>query len=132
MSGTFTFSKEEKLCSRKLIDELFLKGKSRTQGCLRMVYMPVEENTITSPVQILITAPKKRFRRAVQRNLLKRRIREAYRLNKALLLEPVLTKQKKYVLAVLYAHSEMLSYSEIEADLKRLLGYLGKRVAEGL
>jgi ribonuclease P protein component len=128
MSGLFSFPKEEKLCSRKLIDELFLTGKSRSHGCLRMVYMPVDESVIESRVQLLITAPKKRFRRAVKRNLLKRRMREAYRLNKNILIESLERKSKKYVIAILYAHSEVLPFAGIESDLIKLLEYLAHRI----
>ncbi len=76
-----TFSKEERLCSRKYLDLLFKNGSSFLLYPLRVSYLVVEE-TPNFPVQVVINVPKKRYKRAVDRNLLKRRIREAYRLQK--------------------------------------------------
>jgi len=83
----YTFPKEEHLCRKKLIDELFSK-QSSSFGVypLRIVWMRSEEKT-AAPPQVLISVSKRGFKRAVDRNRLKRLIREAYRLNKYRLLE---------------------------------------------
>lgn len=83
----FTFPKEEHLCRKKLIDELFSK-QSASFGVypLRIVWVKSEAPT-TAPPQVLISVSKRGFKRAVDRNRLKRLIREAYRLNKYRLLE---------------------------------------------
>jgi ribonuclease P protein component len=75
------FNKEERLCSRKFLDLLFKNGSSFLLYPFRISYLIVEE-TAAYPVQVVINVPKKRYKHAVDRNLLKRRIREAYRLQK--------------------------------------------------
>ena len=81
------FPKEEHLCRKKLIDELFGKrGSSFGIYPLRLVWLPAAAPT-TAPPQVLISVSKRTFKRAVDRNRLKRLIREAYRLNKFRLLE---------------------------------------------
>ncbi len=83
----YTFPKEEHLCRKKLIEELFSK-QSSSFGVypLRLVWVPSVAPT-TAPPQVLISVSKRTFKRAVDRNRLKRLIREAYRLNKYRLLE---------------------------------------------
>lgn len=77
-----TLPKEERLCSRKALDELFAGGhRSLSAFPLRAVFMPTEE----PGVRILVSVPKRHFKRAVKRNRIKRQVREAYRLQKELL-----------------------------------------------
>ena len=77
----YTFRKEERLCSRKHLDLLFKNGSSFLLYPFRISYLFIDEPA-SIPAQVVINVPKKRYKRAVDRNLLKRRIREAYRLNK--------------------------------------------------
>ena len=77
----YTLSKEERLSWKRYIDLLFAKGQSFVAFPLRVVYLAVEEETL-APVSILVSVPKKKFRRAVKRNLIKRQVREAYRVRK--------------------------------------------------
>ncbi|QIL42479.1 ribonuclease P protein component [Pedobacter sp. HDW13] len=77
----YTFRKEERLCSRKHLDLLFKNGSSFLLYPFRVSYLFVDQPADV-PAQVVINVPKKRYKRAVDRNLLKRRIREAYRLNK--------------------------------------------------
>jgi len=83
----YTFPKEEHLCRKKLIEELFSK-QSSSFGVypLRLVWIKAPTPT-TAPPQVLISVSKRTFKRAVDRNRLKRLIREAYRLNKYRLTE---------------------------------------------
>ncbi|MCI1187725.1 ribonuclease P protein component [Hymenobacter sp. DH14] len=83
----YTFPKEEHLCRKKLIEELFSK-QSSSFGVypLRIVWIKTAAPT-TAPPQVLISVSKRTFKRAVDRNRLKRLIREAYRLNKYRLTE---------------------------------------------
>jgi ribonuclease P protein component len=77
-----TFPKEEHLCRKKLIEELFSKqGSSFGVYPLRIVWIKAVEPT-SAPPQVLISVSKRTFKRAVDRNRIKRLIREAYRLNK--------------------------------------------------
>ena len=78
------FRKRERLVSRKQIDTLFGGGRSQSMAAfpLRIVYMIQERTANEPPVQILVSVPKKHFKHAVDRNRVKRQVREAFRLNK--------------------------------------------------
>jgi ribonuclease P protein component len=84
-----TFSKEERLCSRRSLDLLFKNGSSFLLYPFRISYLYVAE-PVAAPVQVVINVSKKRYKRAVDRNVLKRRTREAYRLQKQIHLYDVL------------------------------------------
>jgi ribonuclease P protein component len=70
-----------------------------------------------NPVTVVVSVPKRLFKRAVDRNLLKRRIREAYRLNKHVLYDQLLQTDQKLQLLLLYHQSEILDFCSIEAGL---------------
>ena len=82
-----TFHKQERIVSRKQIETLFGGGMSQSMAAfpLRVVYMTQALSTDEAPVQILVSVPKKHFKHAVDRNRVKRQVREAYRLNKTTL-----------------------------------------------
>jgi len=125
----YTFKKEERLCNKKLIDELFHNGSSFLCYPYRVSWLAVEENA-EYPVQVLIAVPKKRYKRAVDRNLVKRRIREAYRLNKQEHLYNLLTvANKKIVFSVGYIGKEIEPYLVMEKKMLKLLKQLSEQVA---
>ena len=85
--GIYTLCKAERLNSKILIGKMFEGGVSKSFSIfpIRVVYMPVEQGEASA--SILISVSKRRFKRAVKRNRVKRQIREAYRKNKSILLE---------------------------------------------
>lgn len=116
-----TFCKAERLNSKKLIEKMFEGGsKSFSVFPLRMVCMELEEPGKVSAA-ILISVPKKRFKRAVHRNRIKRQIREAYRKNKHELLQYLEQQEKTVVIAFIYLSNEMVSSAQIEDKMKILL-----------
>lgn len=119
-AGDNRLTKAERLSSKKQIDLLFQKGISKWKGCLRITFLLCNE-TQESPVQVMFSAPKKQYRRAVDRNLLKRRMREAYRLNKHILFDRILEDNKYIIIAFLYVGNEIEDYIRIESDMKELL-----------
>ncbi|GGC81230.1 ribonuclease P protein component [Flavobacterium lutivivi] len=105
----FTYSKDEKLKSKKLIETLFTEGKSVSKYPLRLVYYQVDfENN--SNIKISVSVSKKHFKNAVDRNYFKRVLRECYRLNKDLLTSGL---EKKYCFMFLYQTKEKLRFEEI-------------------
>jgi len=125
----YTFKKEERLCNKKLIDQLFHNGSSFLCYPYRVSWLAVEENA-EFPVQVLIAVPKKRYKRAVDRNLVKRRMREAYRLNKQEHLYNLLTvANKKIIFSVGYIGKEIEPYPVMEKKMLKLLKQLSEQVA---
>ena len=113
----YTFKKEERLCSRKHLDLLFKNGSSFLLYPFRVSYLFVDE-PISVPAQVVINVPKKRYKRAVDRNLLKRRIREAYRLTKQHHLYALLPEGRGLLLfSIQFVGKEKYEYVFIEKKL---------------
>lgn len=113
----YSFSKEERLCSVKLIDKLFHSGSSFLLYPFRIIWLQ-EPLPGLSPVQVLISVPKKKFKRAVDRNLIKRRIREIYRLQKSEQLYPFLNENSAtIILGINYIGKEIGNYAFMEKKL---------------
>jgi ribonuclease P protein component len=112
-----TFSKEEKLKSRKLIEQLFAEGKHLNVFPLQMVYIPIE-HTSNNIFQAGFSVSKRRFKLAVDRNRVKRLMRETYRLNKNIFTE---NHTKKHIFMFIYTTDKILSYQEINEAMTKLL-----------
>ena len=110
------FTKAERLSSKKEITALFNEGKSFAISHIRVVYrfLPKQEER---PNAILVSVQKKYFKHAVDRNLLKRRIREAYRLNKGLLQ----SMPARVEFMLLYQKRRIATFAEIEEIVKKAL-----------
>lgn len=119
----FTFSKIERLCSKKAIDDLFANGKSKTQFPFKLIFKP---STFESPfpVRAMFVVPKKKHKRANKRNDIKRRMREVYRLNKNNLYEAL--KFQKIDLMFICLSNEELDYSTIEKSMMQLMDTVAK------
>ena len=109
--GKFTFHKEERLSKKKLIEELFEKGSSFYVFPFKVFFMPNPDQTCEFH-QVVISVSKRNFKRAADRNLIKRRIREGYRLNKTRLPAP-----NKLLIAYIYSVKEVLPSSQIHDRL---------------
>ncbi len=109
-----TLPKEERLCSRKALEELFGGGhRSVTAFPIRAVYMPNAVGT----VRIMVSVSKRYFKRAVRRNRIKRQLREAYRLQKELL-QPL---EAGLDIAFLWTSDEELPTDKVSQKMKNLL-----------
>ncbi|AMP99460.1 Ribonuclease P [Pedobacter cryoconitis] len=115
------FTKEERLCSRKLLDLLFKNGSSFLVYPFRVSYLFIPEKN-AFPVQVVVNVSKKRFKRAHDRNLIKRRTREAYRLLKASALYPLLNHPDQLLLLSLqFVGKEHYDYAFFEKKLANAL-----------
>ena len=106
-----TLPKAERLCGRKAVAQLFEKGKGGVSGCLRYKYLRRPDAEVS---RIMVSVPKRSFKRAVKRNLLKRRIRGAYRLRKHELGPGV-------DILFMYLPREVLSFADIDASMAGVL-----------
>ncbi|WP_101690044.1 ribonuclease P protein component [Dysgonomonas massiliensis] len=123
-----TFGKAEKLCSQSVIDELFLKGSSFIAYPLRVVFAckPTSDEEAPS-ISVLVSVSKKKFKRAVKRNRVKRLTREAYRLNKDILVPIVLRERLHIDIAFVYLDSTILSFEEFDKAMKKVARVLTER-----
>ena len=116
----FSYPKSEKLKSKKTIDLLFSKGKSVSKYPLRLVYVEsdfdISENS-AQKIKMGVSVSKKYFKHAVDRNYFKRLLREAYRLNKHLLIDHL---EKPHAFMFFYQSNDRLSYQEIETKTIQL------------
>ena len=112
----FTYNKKEKLKSKKLIDQLFTEGKSVSVYPLRLVFLRTNfnENIIAKTG---VSVGKKNFKAAVERNRIKRLIREAYRLNKPQYFNNITTQ---YAFMILYIGKTKPTFNEVESKMNLL------------
>lgn len=116
----FTFTSDERLKRKKIIDALFEKGNSFYVAPLKVYHF---ETILPSkfPAQILIGASKRQLKKAVDRNRAKRLLREAYRKNKADLYFRLKTEQKQVAIAFIYQDNKLYDYLEVESFVKESL-----------
>lgn len=122
-----SFSKSEHLCGEKRITRVFTKGEAFICYPLRVVYI-VEPKSDSETASILVSVPKKRFKRAVKRNRLKRLMRESYRLNKQLLIESLDQKQLQIHVAFNYVADDEQNFATIEKKMKIALQKLIEKI----
>ncbi len=128
MPERFLYTQAERLKSEKKIAQLFKVGQSFPAYPLRLIYIASDSESQTEyPIQVSFSVPKKKFKLAVDRNLLKRRLRESYRLHKNDVYAQLYgingeKKQlKNYSFMILYVANDILPYSDIEKGMKKML-----------
>jgi len=122
----FTYSKKEKLKSKKLIARLFLEGNSISVFPLRLVYIKtdyIEDVNIKAGVSV----SKRNIKNAVDRNRVKRLMREVYRLNKPLYFNNFSTQ---YAFMILYIGNEKPTFKPIDIKMKLLFEKFHKKISE--
>ncbi len=116
-----TFKKTERLCSKKLISDLYNKGNQFYFYPFKVLWCIPDDSLDKTNVQVLIGVSKKTIPDAATRNLIKRRIRESYRKNKHKYLEYLSNSSRKNLLSFNYTEKKILTYKEIETKIILIL-----------
>ncbi|MDR2139108.1 MAG: ribonuclease P protein component [Tannerella sp.] len=119
-----TFPKSERLAWKRHIDRLFAEGKSFVSFPLRVVYLPVKTESVAAAISVLVSVPKKKLRHAVDRNFVKRRIRESYRLRKQAVFRSFAGRDEMLLLAFLYLDAQKDAFAVIDAAMEKALATL--------
>lgn len=119
----YSYKKNERLCNKIIIEKLFNEGKSLYSGSLKLIWV-ITNFPEPVPAQTVINVSKRRFKRAVKRNLLRRRMKEAFRLNKSDLYTVLRRNNQQMALMILYNSNSINNYSQISEAMKDLIQLL--------
>lgn len=114
----YSLSKSEKLKSRTIISDLFQRGRSDFIYPLKVLYLPVSDADV--PAQVAFTVPKRGYKKAVQRNHIKRHMREQYRLQKPNLYKGLEEKETTLAMMYIYVGKSIEDVSKLEKAFKKL------------
>lgn len=121
-------TKNERICSRKTIEGLFAKGRGAFVYPLRYVVGIRELTTGDAPVSVMVSVPKRNHKKAVKRNLLKRRVKEAYRTGKHDLCNRCTAAGKHVDIAFIYVSKEAEDFKLIGHAVERILKQIGESI----
>ena len=127
MTKIFTYQKKDKLKSRKQTQNLFSNGKAIGVFPIKLIYT-IEAVDTAGVLQAGVGAPTRTFRKAVQRNRVKRLLREAYRLEKPSFLTQFSLEHKRINLFFLYGNAEVLPQAEIQNKVRSALALLAQKL----
>jgi ribonuclease P protein component len=116
MPQRFFFSKEDRLTKQKIIQQLFQEGIQLSNYPFKCCILRIEKS-LTEKVQVMISVPKRQFRKAADRNLIKRRIRESYRLNKNILDDTEHKPEMQFAIAFVYTANVIYDYDFIQLKM---------------
>jgi ribonuclease P protein component len=122
-SNRETFEKSERLCSRKIIERLFENGNTFYNSLFKIVWI-YGDALLPSPAQVAFSVSKRGFRLSVTRNLIKRRMKEAYRKNKRILYDHLISQNLKIAFIVIQRGNTVPDYLSIEKYIKEVINKL--------
>jgi len=126
LDNQFTLKKTERISLQKEIDCLFKQGNAFISYPLRVVYLEQKPSS-EALIAVLVSAPKKKFKRAVKRNRMKRLIREAYRQKKGSLIRHCQENESGLLIAFLFIGNELCLWKEMEAAMEKALDTLKEK-----
>jgi ribonuclease P protein component len=121
---SFKFPKSERLTNKKKFEKLFEEGISVKGFPLKIIYISEDVVEGEHPIQIAFTVPKRSFKKAVDRNFLRRKMKEIYRLNKGPILEKLANSEKSLYAILIYTNREKMDYPSIEKGWHKLMAKL--------
>jgi len=121
MAAYYSLGKKEHLKSNLSIQDLLKNGQTVSGYPLKIFWKISSDNHQKSHVRVAFSVPKRKFKRAVDRNLIKRRIRESYRLNKYILIKPLRDKELNVIMIILFLSDEFISFDNMDALIRKLL-----------
>ena len=129
----YILPKEERIKSRTLIDMLFAGGKSRSMVAfpLRVVYMVKERENLERQTQMLVSVPKRCFKRAVKRNRVKRQVREAYRHSRQILIDRLNSRDefdRSVVMAFIWLDDKLHETDEVSSKVTSLMTRVSEKI----
>lgn len=129
----FTLPKKERICSRKVTDKLFHCGKYRSMVAfpLRVVYLFRDRKDLEPQTQMLVSVPKRLFKRAVKRNRVKRQVREAYRHNKHIIVDRFKETDefdRVAYMAFIWLDDKIYTTEEVNSQVKLLMTMLSEKI----
>ena len=110
------------------MDELFITAHSKLYYPVLSKFRIFEDTDLASPIQIGFSVPKRRIRKAVHRNLIKRRMIESFRLNKAILIEKHSDPSTYLAIMLIYTSNEILEFNQIEKSIIKQLHHIAKTI----
>jgi ribonuclease P protein component len=116
-----SFPKGERLCGVKVISMMFAEGRYLNLPHIRVIHRIIPAVSGLPPVRVLITVPKRHFKRAVDRNLMRRRLKEAWRRNREPLLALLAEKEKHADLVLIWTDTEIKPYDIAEKTIKEAI-----------
>ena len=126
---TNSFTKAERICSKLTIDKLFGGGNASLAAYpLRAVFMTQSQDETQPPISILISVPKRRFHHAVDRNRMKRLVREAYRLNKHALWQQMEEAGLHLDIAFVCIADALPTSEQVTASTRKILRRIGEKI----
>lgn len=125
MKPSFSFGKEEKLKSKKLLEQLFATSKSFTVFPIKLMFIQVTEK-LDFPIKTAVGCSSKHFKNATDRNKIKRMLREQYRLNKIALHQTINTQQKQLAIFILYIDKIMPEKNTLPLTMPKVINKLIK------
>jgi len=123
----YGFPKSDRLCSKISIDKVFASGENVFAYPIKAIFYVTEPTQGVASCQVMFVVPKRKFKKAVSRNSIRRKMREAYRLNKQILTCWCLENNIELKLALLYVASDALTFEQIQASVVKIMQQLTEK-----